>query len=141
MFLERVDGVVSAELKLKGIPKADIFTVCADKMGCLYDRTIVVEASLSGVQAGKNGNFGLTLGIAREDNVQELWMNGADIVVKDMSEINLERINNWFDVELVEDKWCIVYKDYDVSKERTREALLAIGNGYFGTRGTHEEMS
>ena len=72
--------------------------------------------------------------------MRELWENGADIVVQDMSEIDLARINRWFDEELVEDKWCIEYKDYDTSKERTREALLAVGNGYFGTRGVHEEV-
>ena len=49
LFEERVDGVVSAELKLKGKPEADIFTVCADKLNCLYDRTIVVEDAVSGV--------------------------------------------------------------------------------------------
>lgn len=49
IFEERVDGVVSAELKLKGKPEADIFTVCADKLGCLYDRTIVIEDAVSGV--------------------------------------------------------------------------------------------
>ena len=57
-----------------------------------------------------------------------------------MSEIDLARINKWFDEELKEDKWCLVYKDYDKTKERTREALLAVGNGYFGTRGTQEEV-
>lgn len=93
LFEVRVDGVVSAELGLKGKPEADIFTVAADKMGCSYDRTIVVEDATSGVQAGLKGNFGLVLGIARENNARELYVNGADIVVTDFSEITLERIN------------------------------------------------
>lgn len=57
-----------------------------------------------------------------------------------MEEIDLARLNKWFDEELVADKWCLEYKTYEKEKERTREALLSIGNGYFGTRGTHEEM-
>lgn len=82
----------------------------------------------------------MTLGLAREDNVQELYANGADIVVTDMSEIDLARINKWFDEDLKEDEWKITYRDYDPIKERTREAMTAVGNGYFGTRGAHEEM-
>lgn len=90
LFETRVDGVVSAELKLKGKPEADIFTVAADQLGCSYDDTIVIEDAVSGVQAGKAGNFGLTLGLARENNSHELWVQGADIVVTDMSEITIE---------------------------------------------------
>lgn len=73
LFETRVDGEVSAEMKLKGKPEADIFTVATDKLGCSYDDTIVIEDAVSGVQAGKAGNFGLTLGLARENNSQELW--------------------------------------------------------------------
>jgi hypothetical protein len=100
----------------------------------------VVEDATSGVQAGNAGNFGLTLGLAREDNAHSLWVNGADIVVSDFSEIDIPRINKWFDEELPEDKWLITYKDYDPIKERTREAMTGVGNGYFGVRGAHEEM-
>jgi len=38
-----------------------------------------------------------------------------------------------------EDSWLLKYHDYDMEKERSREALLAVGNGYFGTRGALEE--
>jgi HAD superfamily hydrolase (TIGR01509 family) len=58
----RVDGVVSAELGLKGKPEADIFTTAADNLGCSYHRCIVVEDAVSGVQAGRAGRFGLVLG-------------------------------------------------------------------------------
>jgi trehalose/maltose hydrolase-like predicted phosphorylase len=33
----------------------------------------------------------------------------------------------------------LTYKNYDQKKERTREALTTVGNGYFGTRGAMEE--
>ena len=45
---------------------------------------MVVEDAISGVQAGKAGNFGLVLGIAREGNAEALYANGADIVVDDL---------------------------------------------------------
>lgn len=139
LFETRVDGVVSAELKLKGKPEPDIFTTAADNLGVSYDRTVIVEDAVSGVQAGQKGAFGLVLGIAREENTHELLLNGADIVVEDLEEIDIEGINQWFSTGLVEDKWSVTYHAYEPKKERTREALLAVGNGYFGTRGAMEE--
>lgn len=139
LFETRVDGVVSAELKLKGKPEPDIFTTAADNMGVSYDRSVIVEDAVSGVQAGKKGDFGLVLGVAREENERELLLNGADLVVADLSEISLEGINDWFSSGIENEKWSITYQDFDPIKERTREALLTVGNGYFGTRGAMEE--
>jgi HAD superfamily hydrolase (TIGR01509 family) len=135
----RVDGVVSAEMGLKGKPEADIFTTAAKNLGCDYERSVVVEDAVSGVQAGRNGNFGLVIGIAREENKEELYINGADIVVEDLDEISIESINSWYDTGIEEDSWSVTYHDYDPKKERSREALLTVGNGYYGTRGAMEE--
>ena len=140
LFETRVDGVVSAELGLQGKPEPDIFTKACDNLGVEYSRSVIVEDAVSGVQAGRKGNFGLTLGIAREENVRELLINGADIVVEDIAELGgIEGIDNWFYRGLDEDCWSVSYHDYDADKERSREALLAVGNGYFGTRGAMEE--
>ncbi len=139
MFETRVDGVVSAELKLNGKPEPDIFTTAADNLGVPYDQTVVVEDAVSGVQAGKKGNFGLVLGIARENNEKELKINGADIVVADISEIGFDGIRKWFEDGLEKDNWSLTYSDYVPGKEKTRETLLTVGNGYFGTRGALEE--
>ena len=135
----RVDGVVSAEMGLKGKPEADIFTTAAANLGCTVERSIVVEDAVSGVQAGRKGNFGLVLGIAREENTAELVSGGADFVVEDLSETSLGKLNQWFEHGQNEDAWSITYFDYDTKKERSREALLTVGNGYFGTRGAMEE--
>ena len=135
----RVDGVVSAEIGLQGKPEPDIFTTAADNLGVTYVKSVVVEDAVSGVQAGKKGNFGLVLGIARENNSQELKINGADVVVTDIDEIGFDGIENWFEKGLEEDNWNISYDDYYPEKEKTRETLLSIGNGYFGTRGALEE--
>lgn len=86
-----------------------------------------------------NGGFGLTLGLAREDNATELLINGADIVVEDLSEISIDTINEWFNKGLENEKWTLNYHDYNPENERSRETLLAIGNGFFGTRGAMEE--
>ncbi len=98
LFDTRVDGEVSAELNLKGKPEPDIFTTACDLIGIDYSNAIVVEDAVSGVQAGARGNFGLTLGIAREDNRKELEENGADYVVEDLEEIQgLSGLNKLFE--------------------------------------------
>jgi beta-phosphoglucomutase family hydrolase len=97
LFETRVDGIVSAELGLKGKPQPDIFLTACDNLQVPYDQAVIVEDAVSGVQAGRNGDFGLVLGIAREQNAAELKRNGADIVISDMDEIDLETINAWFD--------------------------------------------
>ncbi|MFP4367711.1 MAG: beta-phosphoglucomutase family hydrolase, partial [Bacteroidales bacterium] len=140
-FETRVDGEVSAELGLKGKPEPDIFTVAADNLGVSYDRSVIVEDAVSGVQAGKNGNFGFVIGVARENNKLELRGNGADVVVEDLEELEgIKGIEDWFERGLVDDMWSLTYHEYDPTKERSREALLATGNGYFGTRGAMEEL-
>jgi beta-phosphoglucomutase family hydrolase len=138
-FQTRVDGEVSAELGINGKPEPDIFTVAADNLGVPYDQAVVVEDAVSGVQAGRKGNFGLVLGIAREGNHKALKQNGADIVVDDIGDIGYEGIKAWFAEGLEEDGWQLTYTDYDAAREHSREALLAVGNGYFGTRGAPEE--
>ncbi len=139
LFETRVDGVVSAELNLKGKPEPDIFTTACDNLGVYYDRAVVVEDAVSGVQAGAKGNFGLVLGVAREDNERELKLNGADIVVRDMGEIDFDSIEEWFSKGLDEDMWSLSYYNYSPENEGTRETLCTVGNGYFGTRGALEE--
>ncbi len=140
-FETRVDGVVSAEIGLNGKPEPDIFTTACDNLGVEYHRSVVIEDAVSGVQAGRKGNFGFVLGVAREENTRELLVGGADIVVEDLGEIGLEGINSWFEKGMERDGWLLNYYDYEQGMERSREALLTVGNGYFGTRGAMEESS
>lgn len=96
LFETRIDGVVSVEMGLHGKPEADIFVVAAEKMGCISAESIVVEDAVSGVQAGRNGNFGLTIGVARENNEKELEENGADVVITDFEGIDTKQVVDWF---------------------------------------------
>ncbi len=96
LFETRVDGVISAELGLHGKPAPDIFMTASDNLGVKHSRAIVVEDAVSGVQAGARGNFGLIIGVARENNSHELKTNGADFVVEDLSEINAEDLDRLF---------------------------------------------
>ena len=130
-----IDGVVSAERNLKGKPEPDIFITAANDMQVAYDRTVIIEDASSGVAAGKAGNFGLVVGIARQNNHKELKANGADIVVSDLEELDIEAINTWMEVGVIEDTWCLKYSDYKPENEKSREALTTIGNGFFASRG------
>jgi len=87
LFQTRVDGVVSAQLKLSGKPAPDIFIQAAKNLGVELKRAVVVEDAISGVQAGRNGKFGLVVGVNREGDPQVLLDNGADIVVNDLGEL------------------------------------------------------
>ncbi|MFW9906735.1 MAG: beta-phosphoglucomutase family hydrolase, partial [Candidatus Thorarchaeota archaeon] len=140
LFDTMVDGVISSERGLKGKPEPDIFLTACNNLGVQYDKAVVVEDAVSGVKAGENGHFGLVIGVARENNEIELKSNGADIVVNDLEEITIDTIEYWFAKELEAEKWTLGYFDYDEDDEKKREALLTIGNGYFGTRGVMEEF-
>lgn len=96
LFETRVDGIVSAQLKLKGKPEGDIFVRAARNLGARPAKSVVVEDAISGVLAGRNGGFGLVLGVARKENEAELFDHGADMVVQDLGEINIEIMERWF---------------------------------------------
>ncbi|HZZ20102.1 MAG TPA: HAD-IA family hydrolase [Opitutaceae bacterium] len=93
LFGTVVDGLESAILGLRGKPEPDIFVTAASNLGVTSSRAIVFEDAVTGVRAGAKGGFALVIGIAREDNAKELSNNGADVVVEDLSETNLEEID------------------------------------------------
>ncbi|HEY4247572.1 MAG TPA: HAD-IA family hydrolase [Lacunisphaera sp.] len=93
LFATVVDGLVSEKLGLKGKPEPDIFTTASANLGVSPARAIVIEDAVSGVAAGAKGGFGLVIGVAREDNADELRKHGADVVVHDLAETTLEKIN------------------------------------------------
>ncbi|OQX81157.1 MAG: trehalose-phosphatase [Candidatus Omnitrophica bacterium 4484_70.1] len=96
LFDVRVNGEISTRLQLKGKPEGDIFVTAANQLGVPLSKTVVVEDALSGVRAGRNAAAALVIGVARKENEQELLKGGADVVVKDLSQINLEWIERWF---------------------------------------------
>ena len=86
LFEAQVDGNVIHELHLSGKPAPDSFLEGAKRLGVSPARAVVVEDAISGVQAGRNGKFGLVIGVDRKGYADELKKNGADIVVKDLGE-------------------------------------------------------
>ena len=45
------------------------------------------EDATAGVQAGRDGHFGFVVGVDRVDHAAALKQHGADVVVKDLSEL------------------------------------------------------
>jgi beta-phosphoglucomutase family hydrolase len=87
LFDARVDGTVVAEQHLAGKPAPDSYLKAAAMLDVLPERAVVIEDAISGVQAGAQGGFGLVIGVARKDNAKELEAQGADVVVRDLSEL------------------------------------------------------
>lgn len=81
------DGNDLAEQGLRGKPEADAFLAAAATLGVPAARAVVVEDALSGVEAGRNGRFGLVVGIDRGAGHDALTAAGADRVVGDAGEL------------------------------------------------------
>ncbi len=146
IFDAKVDGIDREELKLRGKPAPDTFLEAAKRLGVKPERAIVVEDAISGVAAGRKGKFGMVIGVAREGKFRELIKNGADVAVADLADVRLgdetcARIPGMAlaELDVSESNWVLSYDTYDPEIEGRREALCAIGNGYFATRAAAAE--
>jgi HAD superfamily hydrolase (TIGR01509 family) len=86
-FAVVVDGNVSAREHLPGKPAPDTFAYAAAQLGVPKERAVVFEDALSGVAAGRAGNFGLVVGVDRGVGADRLLESGADVVVADLAEL------------------------------------------------------
>jgi alpha,alpha-trehalose phosphorylase len=87
LFELTVDGHDVATLGLRGKPAPDGFLEAARRLGVAPARAVVVEDALAGVAAGRDGDFGLVIGVARSAAYQDLRSAGADIVVDDLGDL------------------------------------------------------
>lgn len=138
LFDVQVDGVDAEHLDLKGKPEPDVFWEALRLLEMPVKRCVVVEDALSGVQAGKNGNFNLVVGVDREGAAAELKKAGADLVVQDLAELDLEgdildlpqALDSFPEIQRgFEDKRVAIFLDYDGTLtpivSRPEEALLS----------------
>lgn len=132
-----VDGTDAADLGLPGKPNPDMFLHASALLRVEPEDAIVIEDAVSGVQAGRAGNFGMVVGLNRGDDPQRLKDGGADIVVKDLSVAKLAtRTTKPYDPN-----WVLSYDSFEPKEEPTREVLMAMANGYWGTRGSYPGSS
>jgi beta-phosphoglucomutase family hydrolase len=127
-----VDGETALAQHLPGKPDPAMFLEAARRLGVPAARAAIVEDSLSGVEAGRQGGFGLVVGINRSGRRDELEAAGADIVLNDVRELDLGLSTA--------DPWLLVYDGFDPAHEGHRETLTALGNGYLATRGARPEQ-
>jgi len=82
-----VDGLVAREDGLSGKPAPDTYLDAASRFGLTAAECVVVEDATSGVEAGRNGAFGLVVGVDRGAGADALRAHGADVVVADLAEL------------------------------------------------------
>jgi len=87
LFDVRIDGVVAKQRGLRGKPAPDTFLAAAEALGVPAAHAVVFEDAQAGVAAGRAGHFALVVGVDRVGQAAELRAHGADIVVKDLSEL------------------------------------------------------
>jgi beta-phosphoglucomutase family hydrolase len=84
---QRVDGVTLREEHIAGKPAPDSYLRGAELLDVPPDAAAVYEDALSGVEAGRAGNFGFVIGVDRVGQAEDLRKNGADVVVTDLAEL------------------------------------------------------
>jgi trehalose/maltose hydrolase-like predicted phosphorylase/beta-phosphoglucomutase-like phosphatase (HAD superfamily) len=148
---ELFDADISGRDFPKGKPDPTIFLTAAKELGVRPGGCFVVEDATSGVQAAKAGHMA-ALGVARLDDRDLLAGAGADLVVTTLDDVSLPALvegnleERWAAAELRRrhtqrppSVWKLVYDGFDPARQGLREALCALGNGFFVTRGALPE--
>ncbi|MGI9557850.1 MAG: HAD family hydrolase [Solirubrobacterales bacterium] len=87
LFDARIDGVYVEKQHLHGKPAPDSYLAAAKELGVEPGAAAVFEDALSGVEAGRAGDFGLVVGVDRVGHADALREHGADVVVEDLAEL------------------------------------------------------
>jgi beta-phosphoglucomutase family hydrolase len=82
-----VSGAVAKERGLPGKPAPDTFVYAAEVLGATPATSVVLEDAVSGVRAGRAGDFGLVVGVDRGAGASTLTEAGADLVVTDLRDL------------------------------------------------------
>ncbi|HSO55353.1 MAG TPA: HAD-IA family hydrolase, partial [Actinomycetes bacterium] len=145
------DADISGRDFPKGKPDPAIFLTAAQELGVPPTGCLVVEDASGGVQAAKAGNMA-ALGVARLDDRDLLVETGADLVVLSLDDVSLPALAEGRleerqvaaelrrrHTERPPSVWTLAYDGFDPGRQGLREALCAVGNGYFVTRGALPE--
>ena len=117
-----VNGLDQRSLDLKGKPEPDFFLEAVKRLNIDPSRTIIIEDAVAGVIAGKKGAFGTVIGVDRGDQSEELMKAGADLVIKDLDELDIETQTTELSSALksfkkienqLKDKEVVLFFDYD----------------------------
>nr|MBA2252150.1 HAD-IA family hydrolase [Nitrospirales bacterium] len=86
LYDTRIDGHETQRLHLRGKPAPDTFLEAARRLDVAPQRAMVIEDAQAGVEAGRNGGFGLVIGLDHRNQAEALRQHGADIVAADLAE-------------------------------------------------------
>ncbi|WP_026911409.1 HAD family hydrolase [Patulibacter minatonensis] len=86
-----VSGADLVPRGLRGKPAPDSYLAAAADLSVDHARAAVVEDAVSGVTAGRDGAFGMVIGVNRHapDHADALRAAGADLVVSRLTDLNL----------------------------------------------------
>jgi trehalose/maltose hydrolase-like predicted phosphorylase/beta-phosphoglucomutase-like phosphatase (HAD superfamily) len=152
MTLEELfDADISGRDFPRGKPDPAIFLTAAAELGVDPAGCLVVEDASSGIQAAKAGNMA-AIGVARLDDRDLLVGAGADLVVPTLDDVAMAALAEGrleerpAAAELRQRRterppsvWTLAYDGFDPARQGLREALCAVGNGFFVTRGALPE--
>ncbi len=125
-----VDGHSSARSK----PEPDLFLIAAERLKVPPSSCLVVEDAPAGIEAAEAaGMWSLALG--PKERFTEVR---ADVVIPSLADIGWDDVRALLAAAEKEKEVWRVWESSNVSP-RAWEANFTVGNGYFGTRGTHEE--
>jgi trehalose-phosphatase len=85
--LDGLVAVLAAAPRLAAQPDPRVLPADTKKLGTTPERTVVVEATQTGVQAARNGGFALVIGVDRVGHAAELLRSGADVIVEDLAQV------------------------------------------------------
>ena len=81
------DGKDAAAKDVTGKPAPDIFLKAADMLEIDPTETVVIEDAIAGVEAGKRGEFGMVIGVNRNQQESAMKKAGADLVITGLNEL------------------------------------------------------
>lgn len=90
LFDARVDGADLQRMNLAGKPAPDMFLEACRRLRSEPQRSIGIEDAVAGVASAKAANLGWVIGVNRGGQADVLRAQGADIVVSDLAEIQID---------------------------------------------------
>jgi trehalose/maltose hydrolase-like predicted phosphorylase/beta-phosphoglucomutase-like phosphatase (HAD superfamily) len=150
-LLDLFDANTSGRDFPRGKPDPAIFVTAAEELGVPPGACFVVEDASNGVEAAKAGGMA-AIGIARLDDQELLAGAGADLVVTTLDDVSIDALvqgrleerraageRRQRHEQRPPSGWSLEYDGFDPERQGLREALCALGNGYFVTRGALPE--
>ena len=148
-----LEELFDADISGRDLPRGNLTPDLPHRCGGTWtfpEVCFVIEDATSGVQAAKAGGFA-AIGVARLGDQQQLANVGADLVVTNLDDVSIPALaegqcrngrpprRSGSGTRRPPDVWTLVYEGFDPARQGLREALCALGNGYFVTRGALPE--